>query len=393
MSFCPILRFGVMSDAHYTDELPYRREHFKNAIETMYRYADGQKYRGVDALYVVGDFADTGTAEQMKSFKEDMDKYLRKSTLPVITLANHELHYTDSEEKALADFDHIFGMKTDRHEVIKGYHFISVTTTRDEGEWHDSFDSAKREFLKTELKKAAEDTPDKPIFVFQHPGVIKTTPGAAFGNLWIYDELSEHKNVIDFSGHSHFAANDPREIHQRDFTSVTTGSTAYISLGRSWRYKNLGNRGFISENFAQMLIVEVDDKGLVLVKYIDAARGAIIADERLIDVDRFTYSDDRTAPPPIFIGDASASLKAADKKLYLSFPRASGEVWYYEVKFKTSSGEVLYEENIPSDYASAESKKFFEFTFEEMPDGITSAEIKAVGFFGSISDMLKAEFL
>lgn len=388
MSFCPILRFGVMSDAHYTDELPYRREHFKNAIETMYRYADGQEYRGVDALYVVGDFADTGTTEQMKTFKEDMDKYLRKSTLPVITLANHELHYTDSEEKALTDFDRIFGMKTDRHEVIKGYHFISVTTTRDEGEWHDSFDNAKRNFLKTALKKAAEDTPDKPIFVFQHPGVINTTPGAAFGNLWIYDELAEHKNIIDFSGHSHFAANDPREIHQRDFTSVTTGSTAYLSLGRSWLYKNLGNRGFISKNFAQMLIVEVDDKGLVLVKYIDAERATLIATERLIDLNNFTYLDDRTAPSPTFAANPSTFLKETDGKLYLSFPRASGEVWYYGVKFLNSSGEVLYEENIPADYASAEPKKFFEFTFEEMPDGITSAEIKAAGFFGNISSSI-----
>lgn len=391
MNFCPILRFGVMSDAHYTDEHPYRREHFKNAIETMYRYADGQEYRGVDALYVVGDFADTGTTEQMKSFKEDIDQYLRKSTLPVITLANHELHYTDSEEKALADFDRIFGMKTDRHEVIKGYHFISVTTTRDEGEWHDSFDNAKRDYLKTELKKAAEDTPDKPIFVFQHPGVINTTPGAAFGNLHIYDELAEHKNVIDFSGHSHFAANDPREIHQRDFTSVSTGSTAYISLGRSWRYKNLGNRGFISKNFAQMLLVEVDEKGLVLVKYIDAERSAVITTERLIDVNNFTYTDDRTAPAPTFDSTSSVCLKETDGKLNLSFPKASGEVWYYEVKFKTSSGEVLHEENIPADYASAEPKEIFEFTFEELPDGIASAEIKAAGFFGNLSNSIEVK--
>ena len=388
MSFRPILRFGVMSDAHYTEELPYRREHFKNAIETMYRYADGQEYSGVDALYVVGDFADTGTTEQMKAFKEDMDKYLRKSTLPVITLANHELHYTDSEEKALADFDCIFGMKTDRHKVIKGYHFISVTTTRDEGEWHDSFDSAKREFLKTELKKAAADTPNKPIFVFQHPGVINTTPGAAYGNLWIYDELAEHRNVIDFSGHSHFAANDPREIHQRDFTSVTTGSTAYIDLGTDWLYKSLGVRGYTDKNFAQMLIVEVDEKGLVLVKYIDAERSAVIATERLIDVSNFTYLDDRTAPPPTFDNGASASLKATDRKLHLSFSKASGEVWYYEVKFLNSSGEVLYEENIPADYASAEPKEIFELTFEEIPDGIASAEIKAAGFFGNISDSI-----
>ena len=388
MCFKPILRFAVMSDVHYSEDSPLIRQRFKNAAETVYAYADSQEYSGVDALYVVGDFADTGTAEQMKMFKEDMDAFLRENTLPVITLANHELHYGESEEKALADFDRIFGMKTDRHEVIKGYHFISVTTTRDGGEWHDSFNCAKREFLKTELKKAAEDTPDKPIFVFQHPGVINTTPGAAYGNLWIYDELAEHKNVIDFSGHSHFAANDPREIHQRDFTAVATGSVANISLGRGWRYKHLGNRGYKNDSFSQMLIVEVDEKGLVLVKYVDAERSSVMATERLIDVNNFTYTDDRTAPAPTFDSTSSACLKEADGKLNLSFPKASGEVWYYEVKFKATSDEVLYEENIPSDFASAEPKEIFEFTFEELPDGIASAEIKAAGFFGNLSNSM-----
>ena len=137
-----------------------------------------------------------------------------------------------------------------------------------------------------------------------------------------------------------------------------------------------------------MLIVEVDEKGLVLVKYIDAERATLIATERLIDLNNFTYLDDRTAPPPTFDNGASASLKAADKKLYLSFPKASGEVWYYEVKFLNSSGEVLYKESIPADYASAEPKEIFELTFEEIPGGIASAEIKAAGFFGNISDSI-----
>ena len=75
----------------------------------------------------------------------------------------------------------------------------------------------------------------------------------------------------------------------------------------------------------------------------------------------------------------------------MSFPKASGEVWYYEIKFKDTSDEVLYEENIPSDFASAEPKEVFEFTFEELPDGIASAEIKAAGFFGKLSDSIGAK--
>ncbi len=386
MEFKPVLRFGVMSDLHYCSERPLRRERFKNAMETLYSYAEGQEYTGVDALYVVGDFADTGRPEQMQWLKEDMDACLRPDTLLVMTLANHELHYVESEQQALADFDRIFNMKTDRHEVIKGYHFISVTTTRDDGEWHDSFDDAKRKFLKTELKKAAEDTPNKPIFVFQHPGIKKTTPGAAYGNLGAYDILAEYKNVIDFSGHSHIAANDPREIHQRDFTSVTTGSLAYISLGNKWLYTGLGSRGYTNNHYSQMVMVEVDENGLVLIKYIDAARKAVLREERFVDVKNFTYVDGRTDASPVF-EEGDVHLEATEEGLKLTFPKATCEsgVWYYALKFFGSDGKVVYEENIPSDHPSAEPKAEYVLTFEDLPENITSCEIKAVGFFGNVS--------
>lgn len=393
MSFKPILRFGVMSDLHYTAEHPLRRERFKDAVETMYSYAEDKEYSAVDALYVVGDFADIGTAEQMTWFKEDCDKYLRPETLPVITLANHELHYVESEQKALSDFDRIFGMPVDRHEIIKGFHFISVTTTRDKGKWHDSFDEAKRTFLKTELKKAAEDGNDRPIFVFQHPGVANTTPGAAFGNLNIYDILAEYPVVIDFSGHSHLAANDPREIFQKDFTAVTTGSLAYISLGNTWCYKNLSSIGYTSSDYSQMLIVEVDEKGVVCVKILDAAAKRVFEDERVIDVskgkDGFVYTDDRTAPPPVF-DDGEVILETTETNLRLAFPKATCDsgVWYYNAKFFGIEGEFLCEKNIPSDHASTERKEVFDLCLGEMSVETATAEIRAVGFFGNISEPL-----
>ena len=37
--------------------------------------------------------------------------------------------------------------------------------------------------------------------------------------------LEKYPQVIDFSGHSHYAANDPRSIRQGRFTTVNTGST------------------------------------------------------------------------------------------------------------------------------------------------------------------------
>lgn len=391
MEFKPVLRFGVMSDVHYTEEGDLTCSRFKNAAEGLYNYARGEEYKGVDALYVVGDFADTGTRGQMQRFKEDCDKYILPDTKLVLTLANHELHYGESEQKALEDFADIFGMEVDRHEIIGGFHFISVTTTNDGGEWHDSFDEKKREFLRRELEKAAADGADKPIFVFQHPGVRNTSPGAAFGNVGIDDILSDYPNVIDFAGHSHMAANDPREIHQKNFTVVGTGGIANISRGL-WRYKHLSKVGYSVTDFSQMVIVEVDEIGRTLLKVMDCTVQKIFKETKFIDPSLgkagFTYTDSRKGVKPCFSkGDATLTREGDDVRI--TFPAAECEsegIWHYNVKFLDGVGKTVREENPVSDHAAYFGKKTYEFVFPNMPSNIERAEIRAVGFFENVSD-------
>lgn len=395
MEFKPVLRFGVMSDLHYHEERPICRDRFTSALNTMYSYAESQKYNKVDALYIVGDFSDTGTYEQMRMLKEDCDKLLKDETLLALTLANHELHYGESEQKALEFFNEIFALPVDRHEVLKGFHFISVTTTNDGGEWHDSFDDEKCKFLKTELKKAAEKTPDKPIFVFQHPGVYNTTPGAAFGNLWIYDILEAYPNVVNFSGHSHVAANDPRETHQRDFTAVSTGSLQTISTARDWLYRELGGIGYKVADYAQMLIVEVNEEGKIRIKYVDVIAKKLFPEERIIDISKgkegFVYTSDRTAPVPVFSVSARASLMVDGENIRIKFSAAEGSVWYYNLKLFDSEENLVKEENIPAHFASAIPKPEYDITLPLEEKTPLFAEVKAVGFFGNVSNPITSK--
>ncbi len=151
MAFEPTLRFAVMSDCHYSKDNPEYRERFANTMEALYKYSESESYPFLDALYVVGDFTERGTTEEMQMFADDCKAYVKNETMIGITLANHELHYMSDYNKAISDFKEIFGMDCDRHEVIKGYHFISLSTIRDKGPWDDSFNDEKKAFLKKEL--------------------------------------------------------------------------------------------------------------------------------------------------------------------------------------------------------------------------------------------------
>ena len=161
--FSPVLRFMVVSDVHYKNEHSAERERMEKAIKTAYELSDGEKYSKLDALYVVGDFANNGSPEQMRAFKKTLDENVREGTEITLSLASHEYGY-NGEQGALERFSEIFAMEPDTHKVINGYHFISITSTKG---CH--FDEAKQEWAARELKKAAEASPKKPIFFFQHP--------------------------------------------------------------------------------------------------------------------------------------------------------------------------------------------------------------------------------
>ena len=139
--FKPVLRFTVVSDVHYQNEDTVERARMKQAIETSYALSEKEEYPNLDALYVVGDFANSGTRKQMLAFKQTLDENLKEGTEVAVSLASHE-YMTDGEAAALERFGRIFGMEPDTHKVINGYHFISVTCTNG---CH--FDDAKREWV------------------------------------------------------------------------------------------------------------------------------------------------------------------------------------------------------------------------------------------------------
>ena len=326
-SFQPVLRFMVCSDIHYQDEDSVERERMKQALALAYREADADEtYKGLDALYVVGDFATSGTETQMRAFKKTLDEGVRPGTEVVLTLASHEFKGSSDEEGGLKRFAEIFQMPPDDHRVIKGFHFISLTTTRGT-----HFSDEKVAFAATELKKARADAPKKPIFFFQHPHVTDTVCGSInWGEDELYATLMDYPQIIDYSGHSHAPINDPRSIHQKHFTSLGTGSMSYFELDEF--DKIYGTVPPDAHACAQFLITEADADGNVRIHPYDVLTGRQFPCTWIIDrpwdPSGFRYTDDRykTTVKPLFApGAAPVCDEIAADGFRVTFPQATFE--------------------------------------------------------------------
>lgn len=395
MNFTPTLRFAVMSDFHYSKDNPEYRERFAKAMEALYKYSKSESYPFLDALYVVGDFTERGTTEEMQMFCDDCKAYVKSETLVAITLANHELHYMPDYNKALSDFKEIFNMAPDRHEVIKGYHFISLSTIRDKGPWDDSFNDEKRAFLKKELEKARADTKNKPIFVFRHPGIPETILGGVGGNTDVYPILSEYPQVIDFSGHSHNPVNDPREINQKNITTIGTGSMSYICSG-GWSDFHIENRR-LGRGCAHFRVVEADDSGNVRIRGVDAISGNFFENDAFIsdchDKSKHKYTSRRAldATPPYFDKQARVTAQICDRKLKISFPRAFSErerVKEYDIRFFDQNGVAMGQKNIYSDFMFYKQADTVSAEFDWAYDFMPVIKVYACGFWENISECI-----
>lgn len=383
-NFEPVLRFMVVSDVHYKDEHTVERDRMQQAIRTAYALSEKESYNKLDALYVVGDFANSGTRAQMLAFKDTLDSNLKEETDYTLSLASHEFG-SEGEAAALEKFAEIFAAEPDSHKVINGYHFISVTCTNG---CH--FDDKKQAWVAQELKKAAKDDPKRPIFFFQHPHIMGTVYGSAN---WGEDELTailmNYPQIIDFSGHSHAPINDPRSIHQRHFTCLGTGTLSYFELDEF--DKVYGTIPPNDDVAAQMLIVEADADGRVRVYPYDLITDNFFPFTWKIDsawdVDSYLYTDARyrTEKAPWFEDGSSVEIKNIKADGFTAeFPQAKVEEEYvddYNVYVKDANGVTVRNSTIWSEYYFYNMPERLSVSFEGLESGEYIVEIYANSFW------------
>lgn len=389
-NFNPVLRFMVVSDIHYRDEHSVERERMELAIRTAYELSEKEEYSRLDALYVVGDFATSGSRTQMLAFKDTLDRNLKAETKVCLSMASHEFH-GEGEAAAHEKFKEIYNQEPDTHNVINGYHFINVTSTNG---CH--FDDAKRAWVKAELKKAAEDDPKRPIFFFQHPHIMGTVYGSAnWGEDELTDILMNYPQIINFSGHSHAPINDPRSIHQRHFTCLGTGTLSYFELDEFDKFCSTIPPG--NEKAAQMLIVEADADMRVRVYPYDLITSNFFPMTWKIDsawdVKSFLYTDARykTTDAPWFDESAKAVISdVTDDGFTVTFDQAKTNDIYvddYNVIVKNSDGVTVRNKTIWSEYYFYDMPEKLSVSFDELRKNETyQVEIYAGSFWKTVSE-------
>ena len=389
--FTPVLRFIALSDVHYQDEHSVERERMQQALHTAYRIADSHpSYQNLDAVCVVGDFATRGSEIQFQAFKQTLDEGLRSGTKTILALASHE-YMGGGPEPAQEKLRRVFGQEPDMHEIINGFHFISLSPSKGT-----EFDQAKRDWVAMELARAAENDPQKPIFFFQHPHITGTVFGSIIWGEWdLYPILMHYPQVINFSGHSHASVNDPRSIHQEHFTCLGTGTLHYFELDEF--DKHCGTIPPDGKQAAQMLIVEADAAGCVRIVPYDLisnspfsfADGSIEWEiDHPSEPERFRYTNTKrraAAKAPWFPESAGFRVEGN----VLTFNQAVAPQEYvndYLVRVRNSHGRIIRQAALWSDYYLVPMPETCSVGLGSLAPGEYSIEITARGFWDNKSE-------
>lgn len=255
-----VLRFAVLSDIHYPGN-PAANEvkRFKKALEFIRYYAK------FDAMVVAGDMSNRGIIKEIGPFKKDLDEGKPKDIRTLLCMGNHEF-WGGSREL----WEQTFETPGNTHEIVNGYHFIGISPEK--GTCRNGDYLYCKDWVREQLDKAEKDTPNQPIFVFQHYHLSGTVYGSlknhnVSGTNDLNDLFEKHPRVIHFSGHSHYPIRDPRSAWQGAFTAFGTGTLSYMGVQR--QEPGCSNRPEGAFNVAEFYVVEVDETGSVILRPYD----------------------------------------------------------------------------------------------------------------------------
>ena len=335
-----ILEFAAISDIHLKNSRSIETERLEKAIKLSYEITSN-----LDLLVVSGDFTDGGHDPQHAQFIETINTLIKPNTKVIVNQGNHENGRFESD--SFEYFRQLFGYGVDYMFQIKGFYFITL------GVHHgDKYLDSQSKWLKTKLKIASLNN-NKPIFVLTHYPARNTVIKSIKDSKDTFNEvLNQYPQVINISGHTHQALNDPRVIHQEHFTSFNNGSLSYLILNhydyhKDYEYINKGH-------FA---IFKVYDTKIIIERHIiddncSDAKSTKIPDDFVIDLTKgingFTYKPNYfdKGTSPYFTSLTKVSVVNKNEDAIISFNQAKDDVlvYYYTISIKDlNSGLVVSE--------------------------------------------------
>lgn len=396
--FEPILRFTVCSDIHLNSKMNGKNsKRYASLFEQSYEYSKNHStYNSLDAVMVCGDFTEEGLESEYKVFNKITEDNIKPETKLLVCMGNHEFIESRNDESIdpFANYYKYVSEETETHEVINGYHFIGISYADNDENFNEKLD-----WLDEELKKATADNKDKPVFVFQHPHPTLTVYGSVnWSDLGVRRVLSKYPQVVDFSGHSHYASVDPRTVWQGSFTAIGTGAVTGL----------MGNLNYISgDEYGQFdtgsyNIVEVDANGNIRMQIYDCENEKFFTDceyyfkNPSVKKNRiYTWGNRRSFDTaPQFPENAEITVTINEKnETILSFPDAEGYYPAESYKVKVSRGwKNVFEQTILSDYVVATERDMTVNIGIVDKEGTYKIKIKPSSPYAKQGNALKAEF-
>lgn len=358
--FRPVVRFVVASDVHVGSEGDLRDLRLQKLLDQANDLSHRDPaYQKLDAVFLVGDLADNGRAEQLRVVKTALEKGLNPDeTRAVPLMGNHEFY----EGNDLSVFESVMGEGSAKvHKIINGYHFIGISPDKNaRSGWDYNIDTYN--WVEEQVAAAYADTgADKPIFVFQHVPDFQKEYGTCDhmgkegGTPTLQSIYERYPNVVRFAGHIHAPIADEFILTQNGYTALGTGSLYYAARTTvNGELLDMPNR----DSIAQAHVVEVDAKGRTRVRVWDIRKGAFIGEEFLLDSYRpedFRYTADRFSASDLFFAEGAKTelLRVTDRLAAVSFSPVSPDsitARGYRLWVEDAQGNLVSERYLGWDY-------------------------------------------
>ncbi len=429
--------FAVISDVHFGNS---------NGEGPMVKVPRALKnissYKKLDAIFVVGDLTQGGTAgqyEQLVSVFTDDDNFTNPIDQKIFMMGNHDNYVANSSYKeGLKAFNDGKEYPLDQYIVIKGYPFITISNrngvNNDDASLsygEGGYPKEVQDTLAAWMERAAKECPGKPIFVFTHIPPRYTCYGAWPGEgddaspTWsmrpLNPILNKYPQAVVFCGHTHFPLGDPRTIHQgvdpnsdklNYYTVINTSSTTYGSIhGPS---VDEGTHPAGSEHVTEGMIVDVQPAGNVEIRrYNTKLNEEIQPDNRWLlkapfDGSQFAYADIRDTydniygkelrtglPAPEFAAETAVKVESTASGVSVTFPQASDNevVHRYKIQIVNSKGYAVKNNWIFSQYyRGSEMPESLTVSFSGLEVGAEyTATVQAYDSYENASEKLSSE--
>lgn len=390
-----IARFAVISDVHIT-HIGEGKYPFEQTLKLFSQLnPDGYVFAG-DLAYMT-EKSGGGICEKLYPKAYDivnqlLDEYA-KEVPRVIAIGNHEYPQCNSEPQisrwAKQLFENKFGVKINDHQIIKGYHFITIGGDS----WDNNFSEETEKWAEREIDEAISEDVHKPVFVVFHKPPYCTVVNSQKEPVLMSESfrafLNSRQQIINITGDLHIPAQDPKTIWQDGFTVIQVPLNAVGQIMFDGCAK--GTR-MTEDKYSQGLIIDITHKA-VRVYRVDTLLPKLLGEVWEIDVndkENWKYTDRRFKENiiPYFEKDVMPEIKYEDGELTLrirdavcwknnieSFPQ------YYDVKILDKQGKCVCRERVISEYYMTERSGYFEYSKRIVLNGDCIVEITPISSF------------